>query len=307
MPHLLVAGTTGSGKSVGVNAMILSLLYKAEPKQVRLILVDPKMLELSVYQDIPHLLAPVVTDMKQAANALMWCVAEMERRYKLMSWVGVRNLSGFNHKVAEAEKHGVLPLDDRTWELFGGSPRPGTPHSGDEYVYWPPVSHIPADPAPPLGGRSWTIKCDVEVLEGGSEGVLYARGSQNVGHTFFIKDGKLQFDYNALGNHYRAAFDLTLTPGAHQIEARFDRHGKAGMLTLAVDGTDLGSIEIGTIVRMLGSTGLDLGRDRLSPVVSDYEGPFPFTGKLLKVTFKIRSRRDRADVRAETRTELAKE
>jgi len=208
---------------------------------------------------------------------------------------------------AEAEKHGVLPLDDRTWELFGGSPRPGTPHSGDEYVYWPPVSHIPADPAPPLGGRSWTIKCDVEVLEGGSEGVLYARGSQNVGHTFFIKDGKLQFDYNALGKHYRAAFDLTLTPGAHQIEARFDRHGKAGMLTLAVDGTDLGSIEIGTVVRMLGSTGLDLGRDRLSPVVSDYEGPFPFTGKLLKVTFKIRSRRDRADVRAETRTELAKE
>ncbi|MDA0224805.1 MAG: DNA translocase FtsK 4TM domain-containing protein, partial [Proteobacteria bacterium] len=106
MPHLLIAGTTGSGKSVAINAMILSLLYKSEPRHVRLILVDPKMLELSVYQDIPHLLAPVVTDMKQAANALMWCVAEMERRYKLMSWLGVRNLSGYNHKIAEAEKQG---------------------------------------------------------------------------------------------------------------------------------------------------------------------------------------------------------
>ncbi|MGH8689345.1 MAG: DNA translocase FtsK, partial [Burkholderiales bacterium] len=111
MPHLLVAGTTGSGKSVALNAMILSLLYKAEPRHVRMIMVDPKMLELSVYQAIPHLLAPVVTDMKQAANALTWCVAEMERRYKLMSWVGVRNLSGYNHKVADAEKAG-RPLED---------------------------------------------------------------------------------------------------------------------------------------------------------------------------------------------------
>ncbi|MBL0289156.1 MAG: DNA translocase FtsK 4TM domain-containing protein [Betaproteobacteria bacterium] len=106
MPHLLVAGTTGSGKSVAVNAMILSLLYKAEPRQVRLVLVDPKMLELSVYEGIPHLLAPVVTDMKLAGNALNWCVGEMERRYKLMSSLGVRNLGGYNHKVAEARKAG---------------------------------------------------------------------------------------------------------------------------------------------------------------------------------------------------------
>jgi S-DNA-T family DNA segregation ATPase FtsK/SpoIIIE len=122
MPHLMVAGTTGSGKSVAINAMILSLLYKSEPKHVRLILVDPKMLELSMYQDIPHLLAPVVTDMKQAANALTWCVAEMERRYKLMSWVGVRNLSGFNHKIAEAEKAGK-PLEDPA-TLESGEPQP---------------------------------------------------------------------------------------------------------------------------------------------------------------------------------------
>jgi len=106
MPHLLVAGTTGSGKSVAVNAMILSLLYKSEPRQVRLILIDPKMLELSVYEGIPHLLAPVVTDMKLAGNALNWCVGEMERRYRLMSTLGVRNLSGYNARVAEARKAG---------------------------------------------------------------------------------------------------------------------------------------------------------------------------------------------------------
>jgi S-DNA-T family DNA segregation ATPase FtsK/SpoIIIE len=128
MPHLLVAGTTGSGKSVALNAMILSLLYKSDLKQVRLILVDPKMLELSVYQDIPHLLAPVVTDMKQAANALSWCVAEMDRRYKLMNWLGVRNLSGFNHKVADAEKHGRKLEDPMTLESGDPQPLQQMPH-----------------------------------------------------------------------------------------------------------------------------------------------------------------------------------
>jgi S-DNA-T family DNA segregation ATPase FtsK/SpoIIIE len=104
MPHLLVAGTTGSGKSVGINATILSLLYKSDPHDVRMILIDPKMLEMSVYEGIPHLLAPVVTDMRQAAHALNWAVAEMERRYKLMSKLGVRNLAGYNMKIAEATK-----------------------------------------------------------------------------------------------------------------------------------------------------------------------------------------------------------
>src|SRR5690625_4730798 len=111
MPHLLVAGTTGSGKSVAVNAMVLSLLFKAKPEQLRLLMIDPKMLELSVYEGIPHLLAPVVTDMKEAANGLRWCVAEMERRYKLMSAVGVRNLAGFNKKVKDAQDSGQPLLD----------------------------------------------------------------------------------------------------------------------------------------------------------------------------------------------------
>ena len=111
MPHLLVAGTTGSGKSVAVNAMVLSLLYKASPKDLRMLMIDPKMLELSVYEGIPHLLAPVVTDMKEAANGLRWCVAEMERRYKLMSAVGVRNLAGFNKKVKDALEAGQPLMD----------------------------------------------------------------------------------------------------------------------------------------------------------------------------------------------------
>ena len=124
MPHLLVAGTTGSGKSVGVNSMILSMLFQLPPDQLRLIMVDPKMLELSIYEDIPHLLAPVVTDMKEAANALRWCVAEMERRYKLMAAMGVRNLAGFNKKIEAAIDAGEPILDP----LFEPSPlRPEEP------------------------------------------------------------------------------------------------------------------------------------------------------------------------------------
>ena len=132
MPHLLVAGTTGSGKSVGVNAMVLSLLYKATAKEVRMLMIDPKMLELSVYQNIPHLLAPVVTDMKEAANGLRWCVAEMERRYKLMSAVGVRNLAGFNRKVKDARDAGQ-PLVD---PLFRPNPDLGeVPRTLEELPY----------------------------------------------------------------------------------------------------------------------------------------------------------------------------
>ncbi len=115
MPHLLVAGTTGSGKSVGVNSMLVSILYKASPEEVRLLLVDPKMLELSVYEGIPHLLAPVITDMKDAATGLRWCVGEMERRYKLMAALGVRNLAGYNKKVSDAIKAGE-PIADPVWQ-----------------------------------------------------------------------------------------------------------------------------------------------------------------------------------------------
>ncbi|MCX2794982.1 DNA translocase FtsK 4TM domain-containing protein [Microbulbifer thermotolerans] len=138
MPHLLVAGTTGSGKSVGINVMLLSLLYKSTPEEVRLILVDPKMLELSVYEGIPHLLTPVITDMNDAANGLRWCVGEMERRYKLMAAMGVRNLAGFNRKVKEAIAAGE-PLEDPIWQP---DPMSSVPEEEQTRPYLKPLPSI---------------------------------------------------------------------------------------------------------------------------------------------------------------------
>ncbi|MBT8091158.1 MAG: cell division protein FtsK, partial [Gammaproteobacteria bacterium] len=135
MPHLLIAGTTGSGKSVGINAMVLSILYKSQPEQVRMIMIDPKMLELSVYEGIPHLLAPVVTDMKEASNSLRWCVAEMDRRYRLMSGLGVRNIGGYNRKVKEAIAAGD-PIKDPTF-------RPPEIFDEDKPVIHPTLTPLP--------------------------------------------------------------------------------------------------------------------------------------------------------------------
>lgn len=207
----------------------------------------------------------------------------------------------------EAGQHGVLPLDDRSIELFASTPRPGTVHARSEYVYYPPIAHIPADASPPLGGRAWTITAHVDIPDSGVEGVLYARGGHNVGHTFFIKDGALHFDYNALGTHYRAVAPLSLTPGRHELSAQFERAGSGGILRLWVNGEERAGVEIHKLVRMLGSTGLDVGRDGLSTVVDDYEGPFPFTGSIDRVTFRIRSAADAAEVAATARAELAKE
>jgi len=206
----------------------------------------------------------------------------------------------------EAGDKGVLPLDDRTIELFSGAPRPGTVHARPNYVYVPPLSHIPSDASPSLGARAWTVTADVTVADG-DQGVLYARGSHNVGHSFFVKDGVLHFDYNALGTHSRASAPVSLSPGRHSITARFDREGKAGSIVIGVDGTDLASAPVPKIVRMLGSTGTDIGRDALSPVVDDYDGTFPFTGTIHSVTFDIRSKRDAADIAAIAATEMARE
>ena len=140
-----------------------------------------------------------------------------------------------------------------------------------------------------------------------SEGVLYARGSHNVGHSFFVKDDQLHFDYNALGTHTRASAPVQLSAGRHSLTARFYRDGRAGNIVIGVDGTDLASAAVPQIVRMLGSTGTDIGRDALSPVVSDYDGPFPFTGTIHSVTFDIRSKRDAADIAAIAATEMARE
>ena len=208
---------------------------------------------------------------------------------------------------AEAGRHGVLPLDDRTIELFGGTRRPGSVHDRTEYTYVPPIAHIPVDAAPPLGGRSWVITASVVVGDDPVEGVLYARGGHNVGHSFFIKDGLLQFDYNALGAHTRVVAPLALPAGSHQLGVRFRRTGEGGTLTLTCDGDEPASAEVPRLVRMLGSTGLDIGRDALSPVVDDYDAPFPFTGIIERVVFRILSRADAAEVAANARAELAKE
>ncbi len=207
----------------------------------------------------------------------------------------------------EAGQYGVLPLDDRTIELFAVAARPGTVHARDEYVYLPPVSHVPADAAPPLGGRNWTVTAEVDLGEG-AEGVLYARGAHNIGHSFFVQDSTLHFDYNALGIHTRVSTPLErAASGRHAFAARFDRTGKSGTLTLVVDGDDRSSVEIPRLVRMLGSTGLDVGRDGLSPVVDDYVAPFAFTGTIDRITFAIRGRTTAADVAATARAELSKE
>jgi arylsulfatase A-like enzyme len=217
---------------------------------------------------------------------------------------------------AEAGAMGVLPLDDRTIELFGGAPRPGTAHARSTYEYLWPTAHVPADACPPLGGREWTITADITTADTTTPditaadatcGVLYARGSHNVGHSFFLLDGVLCFDYNALGRHHRASTRVDLAAGDHALTARFDRCGRAGTITIGVDGADLATVEIPRIVRMLGSTGMDIGRDALSPVVDDYPAPFPFTGTIHRVVFDIRTRRDAADVAATAATELARE
>jgi arylsulfatase len=142
---------------------------------------------------------------------------------------------------------------------------------------------------------------------GPAEGVLYARGGHNVGHSFFLADGALHFDYNALGTHHRVSALVGALEGRHEVAVRFERTGPGGELWLSVDGEDVASTGVPQLVRMLGSTGLDIGRDALSPVVDDYEGPFAFTGTIESVVFSIRSRADAGEVAAAARAELAKE
>lgn len=208
---------------------------------------------------------------------------------------------------AEADSYGVLPLDDRGFEIFGMKPRPGSPHARADYTYYPPISHVPSDASPMLSGRAWTITAEVLTGNDSVEGVIYSRGSHNIGHTFFIKDGVLNFDYNALSKHTRVTAPISLSAGSHVIAARFDRRGEGGVLTLMVDGVEIGSGIVPKVMRMLGSMGMDIGSNQLSPVVNDYTPPFSFTGKICKVHFELRSKSTQADRDAVIRTESAKE
>lgn len=207
----------------------------------------------------------------------------------------------------EADRNGVLPLDDRGFEIFGLKPRPGSPHARSNYTYYPPISHIPSDASPLLGGRAWTITAEIVVGDDPVQGVIYSRGSHNIGQTFFIQNGVLNFDYNALSKHTRVAAPVSLPAGTHLVAARFDRQGEGGLLTLIVDGLEIASGLVPRVMRMLGSMGMDLGSNQLSPVVSDYAPPFTFTGKIRKVEFELRSKTTQADRDAVIRTESAKE
>ena len=207
---------------------------------------------------------------------------------------------------SQAETYGVLPLDDRSIELFGAPPRPHTPHARRSYEYFPPISHIPADASPQLSGRPFTLRVMVTVNDG-DEGVLYARGSHNVGHSLYLKDGVLTFVYNALGSLSRVSAPVALSDGTHVLGARFERSGKGGSIVLTADGEDLATGAIPQLVRILGSTGMDLGRDALSQVCDDYDGEFPFTGSIDRVVFDLPLRSDAQDLQAQAAAEFARE
>jgi arylsulfatase A-like enzyme len=209
---------------------------------------------------------------------------------------------------AEAGAMDVLPLDDRNIELFAAAPRPGSPHARAVYRYFPPISHIPSDAAPALGSRPWNLDIDIVVAADQTvSGVLYARGSHNVGHSFFVSEGCLHFDYNALGSHSRASADLVLAPGSHTLSARFERIERSGRIIIGVDGRDLAEVDVHRPIRILGSTGMDIGRDALSTVVSDYSDDFPFSAHIESVTFTVTSRRSANDVFATAVAEMARE
>ncbi|MEZ5274696.1 MAG: hypothetical protein R2694_20820, partial [Ilumatobacteraceae bacterium] len=219
---------------------------------------------------------------------------------------------------AEADTHGVLPLDERTIELFGGAPRPGTPHhfapgQPAEYVYRPPMAHLPSDVSPTLGGRNWEVVAEVTVPAGaaGAEGVLYSRGTHSVGHCWWVQDGQMHFHYNALGRPTRATGPVTLPPGRHTLTARFLREGSGGTISLWCDGVEVGSALVPKVVRMLGSIGTDIARGPVNAVVGDFQGAFPFTAEVHTVTFRTLGRQPAADAAkdldATARTELSRE
>jgi arylsulfatase len=210
----------------------------------------------------------------------------------------------------EAGIHGVLPLDDRSTELFGGPPRAGTPHTGPVYTYFPPVSHVPADAAPRMGARPWQITAEIERPNADCDGVLVARGSHNIGLVFYIKNGHLVFDYNVFTTHYRAVSNAPLPAGTHAVTARFEPEGNTATLRLLLDGDEIGRGRADQVLRMLGSTGLDIGRDALSPVSDEYVAPFPFAGTIRTVRFEILPRSaavEQAQRAAEHRAELVRE
>jgi len=210
----------------------------------------------------------------------------------------------------EAGRQGVLPLDDRRF-LFKSMRRPGTPHAKRHYTYYPPISHVPSDVAPTLGSRTWTMHVEVNRLDAAVQGALAAQGTQNGGYSWYIKDNKMIFDYNIFAEHHVVRSGIEVPTGRIQLEVRFVRDGETGNITLVIDGQTCGTIQVPYVMRMISSTGLDIGKDSLSPVTDDYQAPFSFTGRILKfdvVLHRYRNQKEKKqEEEARLRTEMAKQ
>ncbi len=212
----------------------------------------------------------------------------------------------------EAGRKGVLPLDDRTSELWKARFEPGTPHASRHYTYYPPISHLPAEVTPKMGSRSWVMTADVELPDDASaQGVLMAQGTQNVGFSMYVKDSELVFDYNIFTNHIVVRSERKVPTGRCTLGVRFMREGRAATITLLIDDEECGSIQAPFVLRMISSTGMDIGRDALSPVTDDYVAPFKFTGTLHKVDIDLLRYQppgtEEEEAKTRERTEMARQ
>jgi len=207
----------------------------------------------------------------------------------------------------EAGKHGVLPLDDRRAELFGVRFEPGSPHARREYTYYPPIVHLPAEVSPAVGNRTWIMTADIERSNEGDEGVLVAMGTQNCGYSWYIKDNLSVFDYNAFTDHHVVRSNIPVPVGKSSIGVNFTRKGRTGTISLKIGEIECGTIEVPYVMRMISSTGLDIGRNSLSPVTDDYKAPFVFTGKINKVNIKLPRYRKPSEIRKEAETQFRAE
>ena len=211
----------------------------------------------------------------------------------------------------EAGRQGVLPLDDRGVVLFRATFRPGTPHAGRHYVYHPPISHMPAEVSPSLGNRSWVMTAEVEQHDPKRGGVIVAQGTQNVGFSWYVKDEQLVFDYNIFTEHHVVRSENKVPEGDSKLGVLFKRDGKKGTITLSINGKDCGSMEVPFVLRMISSTGMDIGRDGLSPVTDDYVTPFPFYGVIRRIEIELpkyqSSSEDKLDAAVRQRTEMTRQ
>lgn len=207
----------------------------------------------------------------------------------------------------EAGKYGVLPLDDRRAELFRVRFEPGSPHAHREYTYFPPIAHLPAEVSPAVGNRSWIMTADIERSDERDEGVIVAMGTQNCGYVWYIKDNLSVFDYNVFTEHHIARSDTIVPTGECRIGVNFVRKERKGIISLTINEEDSGSIQIPYIMRMISSTGFDIGRNSLSPITDDYKAPFEFTGIIKKIKIKLPRYRKPSQIREDAKTQYSAE